>query len=69
MYLRATQSKFCGGSRIQLISMATSQPVWCDGIVAASPQGFLGVHKLGAVPVISKNDTRRLFGNHLSESN
>ncbi|XP_065919772.1 uncharacterized protein [Dysidea avara] len=54
-------SKFRGSSRIQLISMATSQPVWVDGIVSASPQGFLGVHKLGAVPVITKNDTRRLI--------
>lgn len=57
------QSKFRPSSRIQLISMATNQPVWVDGFVAASPQGFLGVHKLGAVPVIAKNDTRRLIGN------
>lgn len=51
--------------------MATNQPVWTtDGIVSATTQGFLGAaamnYKLGSLPVVAKNDTRRLFGKQLS---
>ena len=59
------QSKFRANSLIQLISMATNQPVWAvDGTVAASTQRFLGVNtiKLGSLAVVAKNDTRRLIG-------
>ena len=45
--------------------MVTNQPVWVyDGTVAASAQGFLGVNtiKLAGLPVVAKNDTRRLIG-------
>lgn len=47
--------------------MITSQPVWAvDGSIAASTQGFLGVNtiKLGGIPVVAKNDTRRLIGKY-----
>ena len=50
-----------------MISMVTNQPVWAvDGVVAASAQGFLGVNtiKLAGLPVVTKNDTRRLFGKY-----
>ena len=65
MLYQFLQSKFRANSLIQLISMTTNQPVWAvDGTVAASTQGFLGVNtiKLGSLPVVAKNDTRRLIG-------